>query len=139
MLLAVREFLVFERDHFVPSRLRPRWPAKRGRSGTQGRRWQWRRYLLHLDRRAQVVSTGTARYKILGDDATRVMGGDPVMMARHGLLHGTPAHRLPLEWRRRRGQGQATVMAAGAAIGRVVDVIVERRRWQQRYFLLRGR
>jgi len=106
-----RLFLVLERDHLVTARSR-----LSGRSGEGGRGrtqsgWrQRRRDLLHLNGRAQVVRTGTAWYEVLGNDSARIVSRGPVV-AHHGLLHGTPASRLPLERWRGSGERQATFVA----------------------------
>jgi len=81
------------------------------------------------------VSAGAARYEILGYDATRIVGRGPVV-AHHGLLHGTPAGRLPLErwWGRRERQATfvaSTATTAAAAPVTATAVAVVERGWRQ--------
>jgi len=121
-----RPFLVLERDHLVSVRGRQAgWPGERGRGRAQRGRWQRWGNLLHLDCRAQVMRTGAAWYEVLGHDAAGIVARCPVV-AHHGLLHGTPTGRLPLErwWGRR--ERQATIVASAATT--VVTVVKRGRR-----------
>jgi len=81
------------------------------------------------------MRAGAARYEVLGHDAARIVGRGPVV-AHHGLLHGTPAGGLPLEWWWGRGERQATFVASTATTATATSVtatavaVVERGRRQ---------
>lgn len=69
------------------------------------------------------MSAGAARYEVLGNDAAGIVGRGPVV-AHHGLLHGTPAGRLPLERWRGCGERQATFVASATATAAPVKTTV---------------